>query len=87
MPNHVHVLFSPHVPLPRIMRSIKAFTAREANRILGRSGNPFWQDESFDHWIRDNAAFQRAVAYIESNPVKAGLVDRANEWPWSSAAR
>jgi putative transposase len=53
MANHVHVLFEPRVTVARIMGGIKGVTAREANRILGRIGQPFWQDESFDHWIRN----------------------------------
>jgi REP element-mobilizing transposase RayT len=86
MPNHVHALFTPRAPLSPITRTIKGFTARRANRILGRSGSRFWQDESFDHWIRNEASFRRVIAYIESNPVKAGLVRQASDWPWSSAS-
>ena len=41
---------------------------------------------SFDHWCRDKDEFSRIVKYIENNPVKAGLVKRPEEWPWSSAA-
>jgi len=53
MPNHVHVVFEPKAALPDIMRWLKGRTGRAANRILGRTGMPFWQDESYDHWIRD----------------------------------
>ncbi len=49
MPNHVHVLLNPKDALAKITRCIKGATARNANRILHRSGRPFWQDESFDH--------------------------------------
>jgi hypothetical protein len=45
----------------------------------------FWQDESFDHWIRSDAQFERIRMYIEQNPVKAGLVRNAEQWKWSSA--
>jgi hypothetical protein len=51
MCNHVHVLWTPLAPMISIMDRIKTFTAREANRILQRSG-PFWQRESFDRWVR-----------------------------------
>jgi hypothetical protein len=53
--------------------------------MLGRTGKPFWQDESFDHWVRDGAQFESVRAYIEQNPVKAGLVAKPEEWRWSSA--
>jgi REP element-mobilizing transposase RayT len=48
MPNHVHLLIRPLVPLPEITRWLKGSTARRANLVLGRTGQPFWQDESFD---------------------------------------
>ena len=50
MPNHVHVLITPHRPLYEVTKWIKGVSARRANQLLGRTGRPFWQDESFDHW-------------------------------------
>ncbi len=87
MANHVHVLIRPHAPLPKVMRAIKGFTAREANKILGRSGQRFWQEEFFDHWVRNDGELRRIIRYIESNPVSAGFVERPEDWPWSSAGR
>jgi REP element-mobilizing transposase RayT len=87
MANHVHALISPHAPLSKITRTVKGFSARKANDILGRRGQPFWQDESFDHWVRDEASFLRIRLYIEMNPVRAGLIQKPEDWPWSSAAR
>jgi type I restriction enzyme R subunit/putative DNA methylase len=86
MANHVHALLLPLVSPSRLLGSLKGATAREANRILGRTGESFWQAESYDHWVRNADEFDRIVAYIESNPVKAGLVGRPEEYPWSSAA-
>ena len=85
MENHVHVLLLPRIALSRLLQSLKGFTAREANRMLGRTGEPFWQAESYDHWVRDEAEYARIARYIENNPVKAGLVARAEDYPWSSA--
>jgi putative transposase len=87
MPNHVHLLMLPLVGLPRITHWIKGRTAREANLLLGRTGEPFWQDESYDHWVRNENEFNRIVAYIEANPVSTQLAARPEDWPWSSAAR
>jgi putative transposase len=67
-----------------LLRSLKGHTAREANRVLGRTGEPFWQRESYDHWVRSSGEFSRIVTYIENNPLKAGLVHRAEEYLWSS---
>ena len=70
MPNHVHLLILPHVALPKITHWIKGRTAREANRLLGRAGVPFWQHESNDHWVRSQKELNRIVGYIEENPVR-----------------
>jgi putative transposase len=68
-----------------LMRWLKGSTARGANRILGRTGQPFWQDESYDHYLRNSPQVNRTIAYIEENPVSAGLVESAERWRWSSA--
>jgi REP element-mobilizing transposase RayT len=87
MANHVHLLVLPRVSPSRFAQTVKGYTAREANRLLGRTGQPFWQAESYDHWVRDDRELDRIKAYIENNPVKAGLVANAEDYPWSSAAR
>ena len=85
MANHLHVLLFPLVPPSRLLKSLKGFTARQANRLLGRSGEPFWQKESYDHWVRSEIEWNRIAAYIEENPVQAGLVARPEDYLWSSA--
>ncbi|MBV9268062.1 MAG: transposase [Acidobacteriaceae bacterium] len=85
MPNHVHVLITPLIPVSKLMQSLKRFTATEANRILQRTGTPFWQDESYDRLVRDEREFQRIARYIEMNPVFSGMASRPDEFPWSSA--
>ena len=85
MANHVHILVYPQAPLPRITKSVKNYSARQANVILGRTGQPFWQDESYDRWVRGPSELEKIVRYIERNPVSAGLVDSIDKWRWSSA--
>lgn len=87
MPNHVHVIVwpMPGHTLSEILHSWKSYTSRGANKLLGRIGESFWQTESFDHWIRGDAERARLVAYVESNPVKAGLCRHPEDWKWSSA--
>ena len=87
MPNHVHLLILPQVALSQITHWIKGRTAREANLLLERAGEPFWQHESYDHWVRNERELQRIVAYIEENPVSAGLAATPEDWPLSSAAK
>jgi putative transposase len=74
MANHVHILIYPEATLSRITKAIKSLSAHQANAILGRSGHRFWQDESYDHWVRDPRELENIVRYIEKNPVAAGLV-------------
>jgi REP-associated tyrosine transposase len=87
MSNHVHVLLTPHIEVRRLTNSLKGVIARAANNILQHTAQHFWQDESYDHWCRSLAEFARIREYIERNPVAAGLVSHAKDWPWSSAHR
>jgi hypothetical protein len=85
MANHVHVLLLPWISPSALLKSLKGVTAREANRLLHRTGQQFWQRESYDHWVRDEAEWSKIAGYIEQNPVKAGLVSRVEDYLWSSA--
>ena len=79
MPNHVHVLIEVNEgwSLSRIMHGWRSYTAKEANRILGRTGR-FWMEEYYDRYIRDDNHLQKTINYILNNPANAGL----DEWPW-----
>lgn len=87
MPNHVHVIVRPegeHL-LNEIVKVWKGYTAREANKLLSRTGESFWDREYYDHVIRTDNEKARFTAYIHNNPVKAGLSATPEAWPWSSA--
>ncbi len=89
MPNHVHSVLRP-LPswtLTKILKSWKGYSAREANKLLNRTGMSFWQDESYDHLIRDADDQARCINYTIMNPVNANLCKRPEEWRWSSAYR
>jgi type I restriction enzyme R subunit/putative DNA methylase len=85
MSNHVHILIQPNAELAQITGRIKSFSAKRANEILARTGERFWQVESYDHWVRDPKEFGKISRYIEFNPVAAGLVPQPEDWQWSSA--
>jgi|ERR1051326_8010894 REP element-mobilizing transposase RayT len=87
MANHVHVVLwpLPNHTLSAITQSWKRFTARQVNQLLGRTGEAFWQPESYDHWIRNDLEHWRCCQYVTHNPVKAGLCDAPQHWRWSSA--
>ena len=86
MPNHVHALIETRdgFPLADVLHSWKSFTSRKASKLVGRSGQ-FWQREYLDRYVRNAEHYQAVVAYIEENPVQAGLAKVKTEWPWSSA--
>jgi len=86
MPNHVHMLVIPDLEwsLSKIMKDLKSFTSHEANKILRQTGQ-FWMEDYFDRYVRDAKHFANAIAYIENNPLKAGLCEKASDWKFSSA--
>jgi REP element-mobilizing transposase RayT len=86
MPNHIHFLLTPNEnhSLSEIIHSIKSYTSQKANKILRRKGK-FWEEDYFDRYIRNYEHFEQTVAYIENNPVKARLCEKASDWKFSSA--
>ncbi len=86
MSNHVHIVLSPIKPLrlDQAMRRIKQPTAFHCNQHLGHS-EAFWQAGSYDHIIR-SGEWERIIAYILHNPVKAGLVKEWREWAYTYLA-
>lgn len=85
MPNHFH--FLAYVgqlmkPFYTKMQSLKRHTARQSNLILNRTGT-FWEEESFDHIVRDKCELLRIIDYIMTDPVRAGLVTNCTDWKWS----
>lgn len=85
MVNHVHVLFKVgEKPMSQVIADWKEYTARAANKVLGRRGH-FWAKDFWDTYMRDSAHELRARNYIENNPVKLLLARDAKDWPWSSA--
>jgi REP element-mobilizing transposase RayT len=86
MPTHVHAVLTPlsGCPLAHVMKLVKGRSSREIARTLD-APKPLWQPDYFDRIIRDEAHFERVVAYVEWNPVKASLVADPALWPFSSA--
>ena len=89
MPNHVHMIFTPLVnfeameiySLAQVMDALKGASAHRINKILDRNGK-VWQTESFDHVLRSSENVDAKTAYVLDNPVRAGLVDRWEDYPW-----
>ncbi|HVT03080.1 MAG TPA: transposase [Thermoanaerobaculia bacterium] len=88
MPEHVHILTTPlddssgsPFGIEEIMKPIKGVSARRINQLLGRRGT-LWQDESFDHSLRSHESTRQKAEYIANNPVRRGLVETPDEYPW-----
>lgn len=83
VPNSNPLMFESDAPtLGEIMQSLKGYTAHEANKILNRTGQ-FWEEESYDHEVRNDEELSRIIKYVLNNPVKAGLVKNWRDWQWS----
>ncbi|MBI4760039.1 MAG: transposase [Chloroflexi bacterium] len=96
MSNHVHLVidtaersFQPthagvtaNYPLADTLKLLKGRTARFCNQALGRSDS-FWQAESYDHVIRNQKEYENIVWYTLNNPVKAGLVEKWEDWKYT----
>lgn len=89
MPEHVHMIFAPLVDTQRmamyslseIMKVLKGYTAFRINRALNRFGT-VWQDESFDHVLRNYESLEEKIEYVAQNPVRRGLCRNASEYRW-----
>lgn len=87
LPDHLHCLWSlptGDADFSRRWQFIKASFTRRLKRIDKKICMPIWQNRYWEHWIRDEADFQRHLDYIHYNPVKHGYVINPGDWPWSS---
>ena len=87
MPDHAHLVLMPladgngNFSIPEIMQGIKGTSAHRINKLLHRKGL-VWQQESFDHVLRQEESIRAKVEYLINNPVRAGLVSRTEKYPW-----
>ncbi len=86
MPNHVHLVLVPEQTddLHCALKAVHGQYAQRINRMKDQSGH-FWQGRYFSSPL-DSDYLINAVRYVELNPVRAGIVARAEEFPWSSAS-
>jgi putative transposase len=86
MPTHVHVFLVtyPDVRIGQCVHSWKQAATRNLKDCLNQAG-PFFAKDYFDRFCRSLKQSEATIAYIEANPVKAGLCSNAAVWPWSSA--
>jgi putative transposase len=85
MPEHIHLLVSePEIEdLAKAIQSLKIAVAQRM-RYYSKTSGTFWQRRYYDHNVRGYESFVEKLRYIHRNPVKRGLVQRPEDWTWSS---
>jgi len=85
MPDHVHFFCAPcrqdHRSLSQWVGSFKQWTSKRLLAAFNLEA-PFWQPEFFDHLLRSEESYAEKVDYVKRNPVRAGLVETPEQWPW-----
>ena len=84
MPNHFHLLITPSLTLERALQLIKGGFSYRAKKELGFGGE-IWETSFYDRRVRDADEFGKMKHYIRQNPVRARLVERAEDYLFSSA--
>ena len=85
MPTHLHLIIHPSekTSIALVMKKIKGHSSYPINKYLNQKGS-LWQEDYFEHIIRNKLDFKEKVDYIHKNPVKAGLVENMKEYKYSS---
>jgi len=84
MPDHIHVILTPKTSLEKAVQFIKGGFSYRAKKELG-SSLEVWQKGFSDHRIRDASDYRIHQIYVQQNPVRRHLCERAEEYPYSSA--
>jgi putative transposase len=90
MPDHVHFFCRSELgakPLSQFIGFWKSYTSRRIRALSQPRSAPaattLWQREFFDHLLRSNESYAEKWNYVRENPVRAGLVESANDWPYA----
>ena len=82
MPDHIHVFVSMReISLSDWVKALKNSLSKTL-RIHGCEG-PHWQKGFFDHVLRSGESYSQKWDYVRENPVRAGLVNKAEHWPFA----
>jgi REP element-mobilizing transposase RayT len=85
MPDHVHFFAAPEhdaKSLSDFMGAWKRWSSRAILKLLNMPP-PLWQPEFFDHVLRSEESASEKWEYVRTNPVRHGLVERAEGWPYA----
>ncbi len=86
MTNHVHLILRPKedTGLQKVLKPLHMRYAQYINKVNGWTGH-FWQGRYFSSALDENYTWA-AIRYVERNPIRAGMVEVAEDYKWSSAA-
>src|SRR5579863_10682935 len=86
MPDHIHLLLAPK-PTLALERAMQFIKGGYSHRFMKETGSriEIWQRSFTNHRIREALDYEKHRSYIRSNPVRAGLVERPQDYPFSSA--
>ena len=83
MPEHVHLLLN-EPERNTLAQAIKSLKQGVARRLALRAENSFWQARYYDFNVWSERKFVEKLRYIHRNPVKRGLIERPEDWEWTS---
>ncbi len=83
MPDHLHLLITP-APSFSLERAVQFIKGGYSYRLGKTCKIPVWQQSFTNHRVRDAEDFAKHRVYIQFNPVRAGLVERPEDYPYSS---
>jgi len=90
MPDHLHLLLTPapEISIERATQLIKGGFSYRLGKAVSANANreSIWQESFTNHRIRDEQDYERHAEYIRMNPVRAGLAQMAELYPYSSAS-
>ena len=81
MPDHIHVFVRPgqEVSLGRWVKGLKRAVGAS---VVSPPGGSIWQNGFFDHVLRSAESYRDKSIYVFENPVRAGLVEKTDQWPY-----
>jgi len=83
MPDHIHLVIELESggTLRQVMQSLKGYTALKINQQRHQRGH-VWQEQYYDHLIRNEEDLRSTITYCYENPARMGLVQNAGDYPF-----
>ncbi|MBP7830185.1 MAG: transposase [Kiritimatiellae bacterium] len=83
MPDHTHLFVAMPAEGIILARWVQSLRSNMGKRLLALGhSKPHWQEGFFDHLLRSGENYSEKWEYVAQNPVRAGLADRAEDWPY-----